>query len=1170
VAGRLALAASVIFLLRLVLLAAAFLAAASLVDPLLTLPPLERAASILTLLLIVWAFAFPEPSRLADAATAALLLLALIAVGITWALWAQQVAAGAAFYNGTPQETGWVLAQIALAVGGMILLVARRRADWLVGLALLILLIGGHALHLVYTFEDTNVPGALRLMEIVALPLFGVMAYRRVHLPVIPAPAPAVEQGQVEAEAASDLATTAPLPEEPPVPEAARLRWALDPKAAVALASLQTATHPEEVGQTITLALAHTFRADLCLLITPPDASGAASVACAYDLIREKFLPGAVLPLHEMLAVDSALRRGEAAILNFDEHGEDLRRLALAAGFDHAGPALIVPLSGSDGALLGAVALLSPYAQREWSADDRTLLAAMLEPIAAVLQSADQVAQLNRELANQQAQAESAVAEMQAASERLTDELREARAEAAHLADKLVQWQMAAEQQPQEAPPQPGRLPEAAEAQQRALEEEVNNLRIQLQWALGAADERDRLALELQDAQVRVEAAAQLEAQFEQATRALETHQQRESELAAELERARAEGQARQAQLQAAASSDELEQLRTELQAARQRAEERDQLEAELKEATERLAGQSVLESRLEAAMRDVEERQQREAELRAELDRVREEWKAVQAQRPLLDDVERLRNELQIARTRIEDYKRLEVEHTEALKRLMGRAALEAKLEAARREVEAHQQREQELQVELERARAQVEAQAPQQAALERLAAQLEAARAQLAERDRRSNETQLELETLRQQEFQLRKELDLTRAELKRATEEAAALAPAREERAADAEALAEFKKQLEEKTRVLNAAQSALNTAQNEIASQAKSVAVMRELLAKKEQQLAQAQASLAALSEQVQPPSDLEGQPPERERQLAEALTAAQAQLAEQERQLAEAQAALQQAQATAAAPTDGGKPLAVVGAPSLEVIASLAQELRQPMSSIVGYSDLLLGESVGILGDLQRKFLERITASCERMEALLEDMIRVVSIDTGRLKLARDALDVMNVIEDAILSCGAQYREKGINLRLNIADDLPAVHGDRDALREIITHLLNNAGGASAIAGEVVLTVQRESEQPPGGEPISYLFVSVRDSGGGVAPEDQPRVFSRFYRADAPLIAGLGDTGVGLSIAKALVEAQGGRIWLTSEIGVGSTISLLLPVDDNHASARDNGSHPDPG
>ncbi|MBI3241323.1 MAG: hypothetical protein HYZ49_03420 [Chloroflexi bacterium] len=229
-------------------------------------------------------------------------------------------------------------------------------------------------------------------------------------------------------------------------------------------------------------------------------------------------------------------------------------------------------------------------------------------------------------------------------------------------------------------------------------------------------------------------------------------------------------------------------------------------------------------------------------------------------------------------------------------------------------------------------------------------------------------------------------------------------------------------------------------------------------------------------------------------------------------------------------------------------PQPAVIVSLIQDLRQPMSSIVGYTDLLLGESVGILGALQRNFLERVKASTERMTTILDDLLRITAIDSGTLTLHQQAVQVTEIIEDAFTSVGAQFREKGLSLRMDIADDLPLVEADQDAIHQIMSRLLANACAASAPSSEVVVTAESQSDE--------YLVISVRDTGGGIRPADQSRVFARAYRADRPLIDGLGDTGVGLSVAKALTEAQGGRIWVESELGQGSVFSVLLPTNTN--------------
>ncbi len=228
----------------------------------------------------------------------------------------------------------------------------------------------------------------------------------------------------------------------------------------------------------------------------------------------------------------------------------------------------------------------------------------------------------------------------------------------------------------------------------------------------------------------------------------------------------------------------------------------------------------------------------------------------------------------------------------------------------------------------------------------------------------------------------------------------------------------------------------------------------------------------------------------------------------------------------------------------------ETIVALVNELRTPMTSIVGYTDLLLGESVGILGEMQRKFLQRVKANIERMNSLLNDLLEITALDTGRLELTPVPVDLITVIEEAIMGLSARLRERGITVRLDIALELPPIRADRDALYQIILHLLSNACECSQPGSEIVVTghlEQVESGLPP------YLHVSVRDTGGGIAPEDYPRVFQRFYRADRPLIPGLGETGVGLAIAKALVEAHGGRIWVESEPGVGSTFHFIIPT-----------------
>jgi len=226
----------------------------------------------------------------------------------------------------------------------------------------------------------------------------------------------------------------------------------------------------------------------------------------------------------------------------------------------------------------------------------------------------------------------------------------------------------------------------------------------------------------------------------------------------------------------------------------------------------------------------------------------------------------------------------------------------------------------------------------------------------------------------------------------------------------------------------------------------------------------------------------------------------------------------------------------------------EVLASISQELRQPLSSIVGYTDLLLGESVGILGALQRKFVDRIKVSTERIRSLTDDMIQITTLATDLYSLNPEAVDLNSIIDNAMSYTSSQIREKNISIHLEVPKAVTSIHADREALQQIVIHLLQNAGAATPFEGTIRLKVQTQNE-----DGAEYILIQVADQGGGIASEDIPRVFTRLYRADNVLIQGVGDTGVGLSIAKTLTEAQHGRIWVESKVGEGSTFSVLLPI-----------------
>ncbi len=223
-----------------------------------------------------------------------------------------------------------------------------------------------------------------------------------------------------------------------------------------------------------------------------------------------------------------------------------------------------------------------------------------------------------------------------------------------------------------------------------------------------------------------------------------------------------------------------------------------------------------------------------------------------------------------------------------------------------------------------------------------------------------------------------------------------------------------------------------------------------------------------------------------------------------------------------------------------------LVLALLQELRTPLTAILGYTDLLLGEAVGILGATQRQFLLRIRANIERMAGLIRETLQIAALEAGSYRLEPGPLRLEEVRDEALQQLQPVLQERGLRVELEWPEDLPPVRLDRDAGQQILYHLLNNAALCSRPGTAIVLRARRNPSIP------DVLFLSVRDTGGGIPVEEIPRVFVPRYRATTPLIPGVGDS-IGLSIARALVEASGGRIWVESEPGVGSTFTVVLPL-----------------
>ena len=308
--SRLALAACLLFVLRVLALAFAILAAIGVLDSLIAIPPVERAVSTLTIIVVFWFVLFPQTNRLADATFGLLSLLVILGLAISWGLWYQQ-APLLHYYNGSPQETVWERAQLFLLVTGIILLVIRRRADWLLAMAIALLLLAAHVVHYLYPIAQSNVSGTERLFEIVVLPLIAAVVLRRTLLSAA-VPAQTVIQTVPPAEGSTHPTEAAVQPIAPPQPN-------LDPRAAVALAFLGTAADLTNLAQSAAVAVAEALPASTSLLLTP--AGDGFKIECVYQAQSARFITTLLPVLSDSSVICAGLEQADTIL----GHWENLR-----------------------------------------------------------------------------------------------------------------------------------------------------------------------------------------------------------------------------------------------------------------------------------------------------------------------------------------------------------------------------------------------------------------------------------------------------------------------------------------------------------------------------------------------------------------------------------------------------------------------------------------------------------------------------------------------------------------------------------------------------------------------------------------------------------------------------------------------------------------------------
>jgi len=231
----------------------------------------------------------------------------------------------------------------------------------------------------------------------------------------------------------------------------------------------------------------------------------------------------------------------------------------------------------------------------------------------------------------------------------------------------------------------------------------------------------------------------------------------------------------------------------------------------------------------------------------------------------------------------------------------------------------------------------------------------------------------------------------------------------------------------------------------------------------------------------------------------------------------------------------------------------EFVSFVAHELKNPMTSIKGYSELLAAGSVGQINEMQTNFLGTIRSNVERMSALVSDLNDNAKIEAGRLRLDFRAVDVPEVVEDVVRSTKRQVEDKRQDVDLRLPAQLPQVWADRLRVGQVLTNLLSNAHKYTPEGGKITVGAEETQNQwdAEGAKRVVHLW--VKDDGIGIGDEDQSKIFQKFFRSDDSKAREAPGTGLGLNITKSLVEMQGGRIWFDSEFRKGTTFHFTVPI-----------------
>jgi len=222
----------------------------------------------------------------------------------------------------------------------------------------------------------------------------------------------------------------------------------------------------------------------------------------------------------------------------------------------------------------------------------------------------------------------------------------------------------------------------------------------------------------------------------------------------------------------------------------------------------------------------------------------------------------------------------------------------------------------------------------------------------------------------------------------------------------------------------------------------------------------------------------------------------------------------------------------------------EFISAVSHELRTPLTSIKGYASLLMTGKLGDIPKQVKERLEKINTHSDNLVKFVNDLLDIARIESGRVELNVQKCGLSSLIENTHDLLTPQMKEKNIHWASQMDKDLPEIYGDKNQLERVFINLIVNAIKFTPSGGTIEVAARKVKDE---------LIVKITDTGIGMKEEDLPRIFNEFYRAENAINQNIKGTGLGLTLAKKIIEAHQGKIWVTSKLNQGTTFHFTLPL-----------------